>query len=100
MDDTEIFLGTIKNGLVPKNTTRVVVFSFFRLGIPPFVCARGVLEGLDLHDACENEKPLKKEFTKVTYFTEKEKKKRSTLFFLNNICFCSSQNVRKQKKKM
>ncbi|XP_017261053.1 endonuclease 8-like 1 isoform X2 [Kryptolebias marmoratus] len=38
----------------------------YRLSIPPFVCARTVLEGLEPDDAFKNEKPLKKEFTKET----------------------------------
>ncbi|XP_029993373.1 endonuclease 8-like 1 isoform X2 [Sphaeramia orbicularis] len=37
----------------------------YRLNIPPFVCARTVLEGLESEDLCESEKPVKKEFSDV-----------------------------------
>ncbi|XP_037538854.1 endonuclease 8-like 1 isoform X1 [Nematolebias whitei] len=37
----------------------------YRLSIPPFVCARSILEGLEPDDPLENEKPLKKEFTQM-----------------------------------
>ncbi|XP_015256244.1 PREDICTED: endonuclease 8-like 1 [Cyprinodon variegatus] len=36
-----------------------------RLNIPPFLCARDALEGLELEDEFENKKPLKKEPTKT-----------------------------------
>ncbi|KAM4554056.1 endonuclease 8-like 1 isoform 1-T2 [Fundulus diaphanus] len=35
----------------------------YRLNIPPFVCARDALEGLELDDGFENWEPLKKEIT-------------------------------------
>ncbi|XP_038124724.1 endonuclease 8-like 1 [Cyprinodon tularosa] len=37
----------------------------YRLNIPPFLCARDALEGLQLEDEFENKKPLKKEHTKT-----------------------------------
>ncbi|XP_043979687.1 endonuclease 8-like 1 [Gambusia affinis] len=37
----------------------------YRLNIPPFVCARDVLEGLELEDEFENGKPVKDEITET-----------------------------------